>query len=81
MRETRFEGETLTRTNPTHITERTRIQSGDFEILKRYTDQPSRLPRGLRRRIESDWGNCPIHLYALCDLDTGMTIRISVFWA
>ena len=72
MNETRIEGETVTSISSNETTPRTHIRSSDFEILKRYTDQPSRLPRGLRRRIEVDWGNSPIHLYALCDLDSGM---------
>ena len=41
----------------------------DREIIRRYTDQPERLPGALRRKIEDDWGGLPVQLYALVDLD------------
>jgi len=41
----------------------------DQEILTRYIHQPAQIPADLRARIERDWGNRPIQLYALVDLD------------
>jgi ATP-binding cassette subfamily B protein len=41
----------------------------DHEILTRYIHQPARIPAELRARIEREWGNQPIQLYALVDLD------------
>jgi len=41
----------------------------DERIIERYTDQPTRLPRELRRKIEDGWGGAPVQLYALADLD------------
>ena len=46
-----------------------RIRHQDLEIIRRYTDQPDRLPAELRRRIEQRWGGDPVQLYALADLD------------
>jgi ATP-binding cassette subfamily B protein len=39
------------------------------EIITRYIGQPARLPAELRARIEREWGNRPIQLYAMSDLD------------
>ncbi len=50
----------------------------DQEIVARYTDQPTRMPADLRVQIEASWGNEPIQLYALADLDASM--RISQQW-
>ncbi|MDX1393571.1 MAG: ABC transporter ATP-binding protein [Gemmatimonadota bacterium] len=44
------------------------------EIIRRYTDQPARLPDTLRRRIESEWGGEPVQLYAMADLDVRMRL-------
>jgi ATP-binding cassette subfamily B protein len=41
----------------------------DQEIISRYIGQPARLPGDLRARIEHEWGNQPVQLYALADLD------------
>ena len=43
----------------------------DQEIISRYIGQPARLPAELRARIEREWGNQPVQLYALADLDHG----------
>ena len=43
----------------------------DQEIISRYIGQPARLPAELRARIEREWGNQPVQLYALADLDAG----------
>jgi ATP-binding cassette subfamily B protein len=48
------------------------------EIIRRYTDQPVRLPSELRRRIEMEWDGEPVLLYALADLDAGM--RLAESW-
>ncbi len=53
-------------------------QRMDREIIERYTDQPARMPAELRRRIESLWGDRPIELYALADLDAGF--RLTETW-
>jgi len=44
------------------------------ELIKRYTDQPARLPRSIRNRIEAHWGNRPVLLYAIADLDDNMNL-------
>ena len=46
----------------------------DLEIIGRYLGQPTRLPAELRARIEREWGNQPIQLYALADLDPKLTL-------
>jgi ATP-binding cassette subfamily B protein len=50
------------------------IRQNDLEIIRRYTDQPERLPTEIRRRIERSWGGRPVQLYALCDLDPSLTL-------
>src|SRR5688500_6561650 len=42
----------------------------DQTIISRYIGQPATLPGDLRARIEREWGNEPIQLYALADLDS-----------
>ena len=56
----------------------TQEHNRDQEIVARYTDQPTRMPADLRAQIEASWGNEPIQLYALADLDASM--RISRQW-
>ena len=46
----------------------------DAELITRYTDQPAKLPHGLRRKIEKGWNNQPVQLYALADLDVSMKL-------
>ena len=53
-------------------------QKIDREIIERYTDQPVRLPAELRQRIEALWGDRPVELYALADLDAGF--RFAETW-
>ena len=43
--------------------------SRDEAIIDRYTNQPLRLPTRVRRAIENEWGDEPVQLYALGDLD------------
>src|SRR5918996_2467982 len=50
----------------------------DEQIIVRYPDQPPRLPRDLRRRIETAWGGGPVQLYALADLDHAL--RLTESW-
>jgi ATP-binding cassette subfamily B protein len=50
----------------------------DHQIIARYADQPPRLPRDLRHRIEADWEGAPVLLYALADLDH--TLRLAETW-
>ncbi|MCH6547033.1 MAG: ABC transporter ATP-binding protein [Gemmatimonadetes bacterium] len=47
----------------------------DQEIVARYTDQPTSMPADLRAQIEASWGNEPVQLYALADLDASMRIN------
>ena len=47
-------------------------------IIERYTDQPVRLPRELRTRIEHLFGGLPVQLYALADLDA--SLRLARTW-
>jgi ATP-binding cassette subfamily B protein len=56
----------------------TQINNRDQEIVSRYTDQPGRLPADLRAEIEASWGNQPVQLYALADLDASM--RLADHW-
>ncbi|HJR66175.1 MAG TPA: ABC transporter ATP-binding protein [Gemmatimonadaceae bacterium] len=49
----------------------------DQEIISRYIGQPARLPTELRARIEREWGNQPVQLYALADLDHGLRLHES----
>jgi ATP-binding cassette subfamily B protein len=49
----------------------------DHEIISRYIGQPARLPAELRARIEREWGNQPVQLYALADLDPGLRLQES----
>jgi ATP-binding cassette subfamily B protein len=51
--------------------QRTRM---DREIIRRYTNQPERLPAELRALIEEGWGGRPVQLYALIDLDAAMNL-------
>ena len=51
-----------------------RARYTDTELLERYTDQPVRLPPGLRIRIEREWGGLPVELYALADLDESLSL-------
>jgi len=44
------------------------------EIITRYIGQPASLPADLRARIERDWGNQPVQLYALADLDHSLML-------
>ena len=50
----------------------------DREIISRYIGQPARLPADLRALIERAWGNEPVQLYALADLDHAL--RLGESW-
>jgi ATP-binding cassette subfamily B protein len=50
----------------------------DRRIIERYTDQPARMPAEARAAIEGAWGDRPVQLYALADLDAGM--RLAQTW-
>lgn len=51
-----------------------KLRKTDQEIIRRYTDQPVRLPRLLRERIERDWNGDAVQLYALADIDASMQL-------
>jgi ATP-binding cassette subfamily B protein len=53
-------------------------ERSDLEIVRRYTDQPDRLPDPVRREIERALEREPILLYALVDLDA--SLRLSSTW-
>ena len=53
------------------------LRQTDLEIIRRYTDQPARLPMNLRRRIETQWHGAPVELYALSDLSPAMQLAQS----
>jgi ATP-binding cassette subfamily B protein len=53
------------------------LRQTDIEIIRRYTDQPVRLPASLRARIESAWNGAPVELYALADLGPSMQLTTS----
>jgi ATP-binding cassette subfamily B protein len=57
--------------------QRITIMNQDQEIISRYIGQPARLPAELRARIEREWGNQPVQLYALADLDHGLKLHES----
>ncbi|HEY2379305.1 MAG TPA: ABC transporter ATP-binding protein [Gemmatimonadaceae bacterium] len=46
----------------------------NHEIISRYIRQPTQLPNELRARIELAWDAEPVRLYALADLDQGLTL-------
>jgi ATP-binding cassette subfamily B protein len=46
----------------------------DRAIVDRYTDQPSRLPPPVRRELERAFGDRPVQLYALLDLDASLQL-------
>ncbi|MHC4915231.1 MAG: ABC transporter ATP-binding protein [Planctomycetota bacterium] len=46
----------------------------NVEIVRRYTDQPERLPLEMRRAMEAACGGEPVQLYALADLDESMSL-------
>jgi ATP-binding cassette, subfamily B, bacterial len=51
-----------------------RARQRDREIIDRYTDQPSRLPAGVRARVERAFCGGPVEAYALCDLDAALNL-------
>ncbi len=55
----------------------TSILDSNRDIISRYTGQPSRLPADLRRRIEAAFGDRPVQLYALADLDHALQLTES----
>ena len=50
----------------------------DQQIIRKYLDQPDRLPAELRQQIERAWGGEPVQLYALIDLDAAL--RLTQSW-
>ncbi|MCW8131338.1 MAG: ATP-binding cassette domain-containing protein, partial [Planctomycetota bacterium] len=46
--------------------------------IETYLNQPARLPPVLRRRIETQWSDEPVQLYALSDLDA--SLRFAATW-
>jgi ATP-binding cassette subfamily B protein len=46
----------------------------DARIIRRYTNQPVQMPARLRDRIEAAWGDRPVQLYALADLNEQMAL-------
>nr|MBA3560083.1 hypothetical protein [Gemmatimonadaceae bacterium] len=48
------------------------------EIINRYIGQPTHLPGDLRSRIEREWSDQPVQLYALADLDS--TLQLGESW-
>ncbi len=46
----------------------------DARIIRRYTDQPTQMPADLRNHIEAAWGDRPLQLYALADLNERMVL-------
>src|SRR2546421_486238 len=55
-----------------------RARQRDRQIVDRYTDQPDRLPGGLRAEIERAFDRRPLQLYALVDLDPAL--RLTESW-
>jgi ATP-binding cassette subfamily B protein len=48
------------------------------EIITRYIGQPAQLPTDLRARIEHEWGDQPVQLYAFGDLNAAL--QLSETW-
>lgn len=46
----------------------------DRSIIDTYTDQPCRLPETIRTEVERLWEGQPVQLYALADLDAGLSL-------
>ena len=53
-------------------------ESQDRQIIRRYTDQPERLPEEVRTLVEADWDGEPVLLYAMIDLDG--SFRLAEAW-
>ena len=49
-------------------------QDLDRRIIRRYTDQPDRLPPAVRAALESEMDGAPVQLYALADLDENLQL-------
>src|SRR5688500_3086803 len=49
----------------------------DQKFISRYIGQPASLTGDLRMRIEREWVNQPVQLYALADLDSEHRLRES----
>ena len=47
------------------------------EIIRRYTDQPERMPAEIREQIQQSWNGLPVQLYAVADLDASMKLTQS----
>jgi ATP-binding cassette subfamily B protein len=55
-----------------------RDQNGqNQDIISRYVGQPHALPRDLRDTIERAWGDRPVQLYAMSDLDARLALSES----
>ena len=52
--------------------------SKNSDIIRRYLDQPERMPSGLRSQIEARMGGDPVQLYAVADLDN--TLKFAETW-
>jgi len=46
----------------------------NVELISRYTDQPAKMPREIRDKIEKHWNKHPVQLYAMVDLDGSMKL-------
>lgn len=45
------------------------LKKRNSNLIHRYTDQPDKLPREIRDRIETTWGKLPVQLYAIADIN------------
>lgn len=46
----------------------------NFNVITRYTDQPTVMPVELRDLIQSQWNSHPVQLYAMADLDASLNL-------
>lgn len=45
------------------------------ELIERYTNQPVEMPLEIRSRIEKEWQNKPVQIYAMADLDASLKLN------
>ncbi len=51
-----------------------RNEQSNIELISRYTDQPTSMPRDVRDKIEKQWNNKPVQLYAIADLNGSLEL-------
>jgi ATP-binding cassette subfamily B protein len=52
----------------------TQILTRNQQLIDRYLDQPSTMPKRVRTQIEEAWNGQPVLLYAIADLDASLSL-------